>query len=183
MLLRVLFLKCLDRLGPFHIEDAQTIIRNLRRKTEAWASRVSDCPFCGNERHRMWQRAWAKIGAVVAVFVKGQAVVDPAHHSSHLPVRSVFACLSRHAGHSYPAVGAQAGAPPRTRQTPDLASPYACIQEHLNADTSFCGMVESGETYQQAPRTGLANGFGTFANPIGVAQRPRSQKESCTSQD
>ena len=50
------FLDALDRLNPAQIEDAQSKIRDLRRKTEAIseieARAIQDhkCPFCGDLR-------------------------------------------------------------------------------------------------------------------------------------
>ena len=61
------FLDALDRLNPAQIEDAQTMIRDLRLKTgaiseiEAWTNQEHKCPFCGDERRQKWGRIRTKI--------------------------------------------------------------------------------------------------------------------------
>ena len=52
------FLNALDDLDPARIEDAQTKIRDLRRKSEAISEieartdQEYKCPFCGDDRRQ-----------------------------------------------------------------------------------------------------------------------------------
>jgi len=52
------FCQSLDELNPAQIEDAQTIILDIRRKTEAIseiearANREAKCPSCGDEKRQ-----------------------------------------------------------------------------------------------------------------------------------
>jgi transposase-like protein len=61
------FCDILDELNPAQIEDAQTMIRDLRRKTEAIseiearANQEAKCPSCGDERRQKWGRTRTKI--------------------------------------------------------------------------------------------------------------------------
>lgn len=56
------FLDTLENLNPAQIEDAQTKIRDLRRRTEAISeieartNQDHKCPFCGDERRQKWGR-------------------------------------------------------------------------------------------------------------------------------
>ena len=56
------FLEALGDLNPAQIEDAQTKLRDLRRRTEAIseiearANQDHKCPFCGCERRQKWGR-------------------------------------------------------------------------------------------------------------------------------
>jgi hypothetical protein len=60
-------LKALNELGPAQIEDAQTKILDLRRKTEAISeieARTNgehQCPFCGNDRRQKWGHTRTKL--------------------------------------------------------------------------------------------------------------------------
>ena len=60
------FLESFDELNPAQIEDAQTKIRVLRRKTEAIlevevrANHKAKCPCCGNEQLQKWGRTRRK---------------------------------------------------------------------------------------------------------------------------
>ncbi|MCZ0962143.1 hypothetical protein OU682_10985, partial [Paracoccus sp. EF6] len=60
-------LDALDDLNPAQIEDAQTKIRDLRRKTEAISeieartNRDHTCPFCGEDRREKWGRTRTKV--------------------------------------------------------------------------------------------------------------------------
>lgn len=61
------FLNTLDALNPAQIEDAQTKILDLRRKTEAISeieartNQQHKCPFCGDERRQKWGRTGTKV--------------------------------------------------------------------------------------------------------------------------
>lgn len=61
------FLKAVNDVDPAQIEDAQTKIRGLRRKTEAISeiearmSQEHKCPFCGDDRRQKWERTWTKV--------------------------------------------------------------------------------------------------------------------------
>jgi transposase-like protein len=61
------FIDALDELNPAQIENAQTKIRDLRRKTEAISeieartNQEHECPFCGEGRRQKWGRTRTKI--------------------------------------------------------------------------------------------------------------------------
>lgn len=61
------FRRFLDKLNPAQIEDAQTKIRDLRRKTEAISEfeartiQKYKCPSCGDNRRQKWGRTRTNI--------------------------------------------------------------------------------------------------------------------------
>src|SRR6056297_2666386 len=61
------FLDALGKLNPAQIEDAQTKILDLRRKSEAISeieartNREHKCPFCGDLRRQKWGRTRTKV--------------------------------------------------------------------------------------------------------------------------
>lgn len=185
-----LFCDSLNELNPAQIEDAQTIIRDLRRKTEAIseiearASQESKCPSCGDEQRQKWGRTRTKIqryrcsgcrktytgrsGSAIGRIHRPDLFMVALHDMLGTSTPQSVRGLARHLGLNKHTVW-------RWRM---LAlsiiekAPMAC----------FSGIVEADETYQRESRKGSREWVRHFADPLNVPKPPRPRWEDYTTQ-
>ena len=184
------FLDNLDKLNPAQIEDAQTKIRDLRRKTEAISeieartNREYTCPSCGDNRRQKWGRTRTKIqryrcnGCMKTYSGRTGSAIGRIHRPDLFMV-----VLRDMLGTSVPLsvrnLARQLGLNKYTVWRWRMLV-FSIIG--TGGATSFSGIVEADETYQRESRKGSREWVQHFVDPPNVAKPPRPRWEDYTSQ-
>lgn len=183
------FIDALDRLNPAQIEDAQTEIRDLRRKTEAISkieartNHEHKCPFCGDERCQKWGRTQTKIqryrcnGCRKAYSGRTGSAIGRIHRPD------LFMVLLRDM------LGTSAPRSVRKLAKQLDVNKYMVWRWRMlvfsiignnSVAASFSGIIEADETYQRESRKGSREWVRHFADPKNVAAPPRPRWEDYT---
>lgn len=185
------FRRLLDTLGelnPAQIEDAQTKIRDLRRKTEAISeieARTSQdhmCPFCGCGRRQKWGRTRTKIQRYRCNDCQKTYSGRTGSAIGRLHRPDLFMVVLRDMlGTSVP------------RSVRKLArrlelNKYTVWRWRMlvfsiigsGTAESFSGIVEADETYQRESRKGSREWVRHFADPLNFVKPPRPRWEDFT---
>ena len=174
------FLGNLDKLNPAQIEDAQTKIRDLPRKTEAVSEfeartiQEYKCPSCGDNRRQKWGRARTKIqryrcnGQMKTYSGRTGSAIGRIHRPDLFMV-----VLRDMLGTSVPLwvrnLARQLGL---NKYTVWRWRTLAFSIIGTGGATSFSGIVEADETYQRDSRKGSREWVRHLADPKKVATPP-----------
>ncbi|MGR3564685.1 MAG: IS1595 family transposase [Heliomarina sp.] len=182
------FLDALDRLNPAQIEDAQSKIRDLRRKTEAIseieARAIQDhkCPYCGDERRQKWGRTRTKVqryrctGCQKTYSGRTGSAIGRLHRPDLFLV-ALRDMLGTAAPQSVRKLARQLGLNKYTVWRWRMLV-FSIIGS--SSAVSFSGIVEADETFQRESRKGSREWVRHFADPKKVAPPPRPRWEDFT---
>lgn len=185
------FLDALDDLTPAQIEDAQTKIRDLRRKTEAISeiearsNQEHKCPFCGDARRQKWGRTRTKVQRYRCCGCKktysgrtGSAIGRI--HRPDLFMEALRDMLDNPAPQSVRKLAKQLDLNKYTIWRWRML--VFSIIANASAVPSFSGIIEADETYQRESRKGSREWVRHFADPKNVPNPPRPRWEDFTTQ-
>lgn len=183
-------LVALDDLNPAQIEDAQTKIRDLRRKTEAISeieartNRDHTCPFCGEDRREKWGRTRTKVqryrcsgcqktysgrtGSAIGRIHRPDLFMVALRDMLGSPVPQSIRKLARRLGLSKHTVW-------RWRMLV-----FSVIGN--GSTVRFSGIVEADETYQRESRKGSREWVRHVADPQKAVTPPRPRWQDYTTQ-
>ena len=182
------FLDALDRLNPAQIEDAQSKIMDLRRKTEAIseieARAIQDhkCPYCGDERRQKRGRTRTKVqryrctGCQKTYSGRTGSAIGRLHRPDLFLV-ALRDMLGDAAPQSVRKLGRQLGLNKYTVWRWRMLV-FSVIGS--SSTVSFSGIVEADETFQRESRKGSREWVRHFADPKKVAPPPRPRWEDFT---
>ncbi|MDW4550292.1 IS1595 family transposase [Defluviimonas sp. D31] len=184
------FLDALDELNPAQIEDAQTKIRDLRRKTEAISeieartNQEHKCPFCGDERRQKWGRTRTKVqryrcGGCQKTYSGRTGSAIGRIHRPDLFMVALRDMLGTSAPQSVRKLAKRLGLNKYTVWRWRMLV-FSIIGE--GAATAFSGIIEADETYQRESRKGSREWARHFADPQNIPQPPRPRWEDFTTQ-
>ena len=183
------FLGALDRLNPAQIEDAQTKIRDLRRKTEAISeieartNQEHKCPFCADERRQKWGRTRTKIqryrcsGCKKTYSGRTGSALGRIHRPDLFMV-ALRDMLGTSAPKSVRKLAKQLDVNKYTVWRWRML--VFSIIRNTSVAASFSGIIEADETYQRESRKGSREWVRHFADPKDVAAPPRPRWEDYT---
>ncbi|MBP0483637.1 IS1595 family transposase [Sagittula salina] len=184
------FLDALYRLNPAQIEDAQSKIMDLRRKTEAIseieARTIQDhkCPYCGHERRQKWGRTRTKVqryrctGCQKTYSGRTGSAIGRLHRPELFLV-ALRDMLGVAAPQSVRKLARQLGLNKYTVWRWRMLV-FSIIGS--SSIVSFSGIVEADETFQRESRKGSREWVRHFADPKKVAPPPRPRWEDFTTQ-
>lgn len=184
------FLEALSELSPAQIEDAQTKIRDLRRKTEAISeieartNREHKCPFCDDDRRQKWGHTRIKVqryrctGCRKTYSGRTGSVIGRIHRPD-LFMAALGDMLGASAPHSVRKLARQLGLNKYTIWRWRMLV-FSIIGN--SSATSFSGIIEADETYQRESRKGSREWVRHLADPQNVAKPPRPRWEDYTTQ-
>lgn len=183
------FLDALDRLNPAQIEDAQTKIRDLRRKTEAISeieartNQEHKCPFCGDERRQKWGRTRTKIqryrcSSCTKTYSGRTGSALGRIHRPDLFMVVLRDMLGTSAPKSVRKLAKQLDLNKYTIWRWRML--VFSIIGGSSIAASFSGIIEADETYQRESRKGSREWVRHFADPKNVAAPPRPKWEDYT---
>jgi transposase-like protein len=184
------FIDALDELNPAQIKDAQTKIRDLRRKTEAISeieagtNREHKCPFCGDDQRQKWGRTRTKVqryrcsGCKKTYSGRTGSAIGRIHRPDLFMV-DLWDML----GTSVPQIVRALAHQLRLNK-------YAVWRWRMlvfsiigsGKAMGFSGIIEADETYQRESRKGSREWVGHFADPQNVSPPPRPRWEDFTTQ-
>lgn len=183
------FLDALDDLNPAQIEDAQTKIRDFRRKTEAISEievrtkREHKCPFCGDDRRQKWGRTRTKVQRYPCSGCKktysgrtGSAIGRI--HRPDLFMQAVRDMLGSHAPQSVRKLAKQLDLNKYTIWRWRML--VFSIIGNRSIGTNFSGIIEADETDQRESRKGSREWVRYFADTQNEPQPPRPRWEDFT---
>jgi transposase-like protein len=184
------FRRFLDKLNPAQIEDAQTKIRDLRRKTEAISEfeartiQKYKCPSCGDNRRQKWGRTRTNIqryrcnGCMKTYSGRTASAIGRIHRPDLFMV-----VLRDMLGTSVPlSVRNLARRLGLNKYTVWRWRMLVFSIIGTGGATSFSGIVEADETYQRESRKGSREWVRHFADPKNVAPPPRPRWEDFATQ-
>lgn len=184
------FLDALEELSPAQIEDAQTKIQDLRRKTEAISEIEArsnlgqECPFCGNEKRQKWGHTRTKVqryrcsGCLRTYSGRTGSAIGRIHRPDLFMV-ALRDMLGAPAPQSVRKLALQLGLNKYTVWRWRMLV-FSIIGS--SEGVSFSGVVEADETYQRESRKGSREWVRHFAYPQNVPQPPRPRWEDFTTQ-
>jgi transposase-like protein len=182
------FLDALDNLNPAQIEDAQTKIRDLRRRTEVISeietrtNQDHKCPFCGDERRQKWGRTRTMIqryrcsGCEKTYSGRTGSAIGRIHRPDLFMV-ALRDMLGTSAPQSVRELAKQLKLNKYTVWRWRILV-FSIIDS--SSAMSFSGIVEADETYQRESRKGSREWVRHFADPKTVAPPPRPRWEDFT---
>ncbi|MCV2870671.1 IS1595 family transposase, partial [Defluviimonas sp. WL0002] len=182
------FLDALDRLNPAQIEDAQSKIRDIRRKTEAIseieARTIQDhkCSFCGDERRQKWGRTRTKVQRYRCAGCQKTYSGTTGSAIGRLRRPDLFIVALRDM------LGTAAPQSVRKLARRLGLNKYTLWRWRMlvfsiigsGSTVSFSGIVEADETFQRESRKGSREWVRHFADPKKVAPPPRPRWEDFT---
>tara|TARA_R110002049_G_scaffold305535_1_gene502472 strand:- start:8127 stop:9125 length:999 start_codon:yes stop_codon:yes gene_type:complete len=185
------FLDALDDLNPAQIEDAQTKIRDLRRKTEAISeieartNQDHKCPFCGDERRQKWGRTRTKVqryrcGGCQKTYSGRTGSAIGRIHRPDLFMVALNDMLGASTPMSVRKLARKLGVDKYTVWRWRML--VFSIIGNSTSSASFSGIIEADETYQRESRKGSREWVRHFADPQNVPQPPRPRWEDFTTQ-
>ncbi|MCE5974982.1 hypothetical protein LZA78_15995 [Sinirhodobacter sp. WL0062] len=183
-------LEVLEELNPAQVEDAQTKIHEIRRKTEAISEiearsgRDQRCPFCGVDRRMKWGRTRTKVqryrcGGCNKTYSGRTGSVIGRIHRPDLILAAVQDMLGTAQPQSVRKLARQLGLNKYTVWRWRLLV-FSIIGSGQAA--SFSGIIEADETYQRESRKGSREWVRHFADPGNVPQPPRPRWADFTAQ-
>ncbi|WGT51395.1 IS1595 family transposase [Thioclava nitratireducens] len=184
------FLDALNELNPGQIEDAQTRIRDLRRKTEAISeieartSREAKCQFCGEERRQKWGRTRTKIqryrcGGCQKTFSGRTGSVIGRIHRPDLFMVALRDMLLSPTPLSVRKLAKKLGLNKYTVWRWRMLV-FSIIENGVTP--AFAGIIEADETYQRESRKGSREWVRHAADPLNIPAPPRPRWEDFTTQ-
>ncbi|MFX0544272.1 IS1595 family transposase [Roseovarius sp. S1116L3] len=185
------FLNALGKLNPAQIEDAQTKICDLRRKTEVISeieSRTNQerkCPFCGDDRRQKWGRTRTKVqryrcnGCEKTYSGRTGSAIGRIHRPD-LFMEALRDMLGSSAPQSVRKLAKQLDLNKYTVWRWRMLV-FSIIGSSISS-TNFSGIIEADETYQRESRKGSREWVRHFADPQNVLQPPRPRWEDFTTQ-
>ncbi|MFX0546769.1 IS1595 family transposase [Roseovarius sp. S1116L3] len=185
------FLNALAKLNPAQIEDAQTKICDLRRKTEviseieARTNRERKCPFCGDERRQKWGRTRTKVqryrcnGCEKTYSGRTGSAIGRIHRPD-LFMEAMRDMLGSSAPQSVRKLAKQLDLN-KYKVWRWRMLVFSIIGSSISS-TNFSGIIEADETYQRESRKGSREWVRHFADPQNVLQPPRPRWEDFTTQ-
>ncbi|WP_300051197.1 IS1595 family transposase [Sulfitobacter sp.] len=182
------FLNALGDLNPAQIEQAQTKIMDLRRKTEviseieARTNQENSCPSCGIDRRQKWGRTRTGIQryrcqSCGKTYSGRTGSVISRIHRPDLFLVALRDMLGTSTPRSVRALARQLGLNKYTVWRWRMLA--LSIIQHREA-TAFSGIIEADETYQRESRKGSREWVRHFADPQNVPQPPRPRWEDFT---
>ncbi|SPJ25909.1 hypothetical protein PAA8504_03761 [Palleronia abyssalis] len=184
-------LDALDNLNPAQIEDAQTKIRDLRRKTEAISeieartNREHKCPFCCDERRQKWGRTRTRVqryrcsGCEKTYSGRTGSTIGRIHRPD-LFMEALMDMLGSPAPQSVRKLAKQLDLNKYTIWRWRMLV-FSIIGSSSVAAT-FAGIIEADETYQRESRKGSREWVRHFADPKNIPKPPRPRWEDFTTQ-
>jgi transposase-like protein len=184
------FCDSLDELNPAQIEDAQTMIRDLRRKTEAIseiearANQEAKCPSCGDEQRQKWGRTRTEIqryrcsGCRKTYTGRSGSAIGRIHRPD-LFIVALRDMLGTSTPQSVRRLALHLGLNKHTLWRWRMLT-FSIIGKVPTA--YFSGIVEADETHQRESRKGSREWVQHFADPLNVAKPPRPRWEDYTTQ-
>ncbi len=181
-------LEALSELNPAQIEDEQTKLLDLRRRTEAIseiearAKQGAKCPFCGDDQRQKWGRTRTKIQRYRCSGCKktysgrtGSAIARI--HQPDLFMVALRDMLGASAPKSVRELARHLGIDKQTiwRRRMLVFSIIGSSSAKI-----FSGIVEADETYQRESRKGSREWVRHFADPQNVPMPARPRWEDYT---
>lgn len=168
------FLDALDDLNPAQIEDAQTKIRDLRRKTEAISeieartNQGHKCPFCGGERRQKWGRTRTKVQRYRCTDCQKTYSGRTGSASGRIHRPDLFMVVLRDmldssTPQSVRKLARQLGLNKYTVWRRRML--VILISGNSTSSASFSGIIEADETYLRESRKGSREWVRHFADP------------------
>src|SRR6056297_478579 len=185
------FLDALGKLNPAQIEDAQTKILDLRRKSEAISeieartNREHKCPFCGDLRRQKWGRTRTKVqryrccGCHKTYSGRTGSAIGRIHRPD-LFMEALRDMLGSPAPQSVRKLAKQLDLNKYTVWRWRMLV-FSIIGNNSVAAT-FSGIIEADETYQRESRKGSREWVRHFADPKNIPKPPRPRWEDFTTQ-
>lgn len=185
------FLDALGRLNPAQIEDAQTKILDLRRKSEAISeieartNREHKCPFCGDPKRQKWGRTRTKVqryrccGCQKTYSGRTGSAIGRIHRPD-LFMEALRDMLGSSAPQSVRKLAKQLELNKYTIWRWRML--VFSIIGSSGVAASFSGIIEADETYQRESRKGSREWVRHFADPKNISQPPRPRWEDFTTQ-
>ncbi len=185
------FLDALGKLNPAQIEDAQTKIPDLRRKSEAISeieartNRGHKCPFCGDPRPQKWGRTRTKIQryrccACHKTYSGRTGSAIGRIHRPDLFMEALRDMLDSPPPQSVRKLAKQLDLDKYTVWRWRMLV-FAIIGKS-SVPASFSGIIEADETYQRESRKGSREWVRHLADPKNIPQPPRTRWEDFTTQ-
>lgn len=183
-------LDALDDLNPAQIEDAQTKIRDLRRKTEAISeievrtNRDHTCPFCGEDRREKWGRTRTKVqryrcnGCQKTYSGRTGSAIGRIHRPDLFMV-ALRDMLGSPAPQSIRKLARRLGLSKHTVWCWRMLV-FSVIGN--GSTVRFSGIVEADETYQRESRKGSREWVRHVADPQKAVTPPRPRWQDYTTQ-
>jgi transposase-like protein len=185
------FLDALGKLNPAQIEDAQTKILDLRRKSEAISeieartNREHKCPFCGDPRRQKWGRTRTKVqryrcyGCLKTYSGRTESTIGRIHRPD-LFMEVLRDMLGSSAPQSVRKLAKQLDLNKYTVWRWRML--VFSIIGNSSVAASFSGIIEADETYQRESRKGSREWVRHFADPANIPKPPRPRWEDFTTQ-
>jgi transposase-like protein len=184
-------LDALGRLNPAQIEDAQTKILDLRRKSEAISeieartNREHKCPFCGDAKRQKWGRTRTKVqryrccGCQKTYSGRTGSAIGRIHRPD-LFMEALRDMLGTSAPQSVRKLAKQLDLNKYTIWRWRML--VFSIIGNSSVAASFSGIIEADETYQRESRKGSREWVRHFADPKNIPKPPRPRWEDFTTQ-
>lgn len=184
-------LDALDHLNPAQVEDAQTKIRDLRRRSEAISEieartyQDHKCPFCGDDRRQKWGRTRTKVqryrcGGCRKTYSGRTGSVIGRIHRPDLFMVALEDMLGADAPQSVRKLARQLKLNKYTVWRWRML--VLSIIGNSNVAASFSGIIEADETYQRESRKGSREWIRHFADPKNTPKPLRPRWEDFTTQ-
>ncbi|MFD2741475.1 IS1595 family transposase [Sulfitobacter aestuarii] len=184
-------LDALDDLNPAQIEDAQTKIRDLRRKTEALSeieartNQEHKCPFCGDERRQKWGRTPTRVqryrcsGCEKTYSGRTGSAIGRIHRPD-LFMEALRDMLGSSPPQSVRKLAKQLDLNKYTIWRWRML--VFSIIGNSSVAATFSGIIEADETYQRESRKGSREWVRHFIDPKNTPKPPRPRWEDFTTQ-
>lgn len=180
----------LDDLSPAQIVDAQSRIRDLRRKTEAISeietrtNAEHKCPHCGGQRQQKWGRTRTKVQRYrcqdcCKTYSGRTGSAIGRIHRPDLFMVALRDMLEASVPQSIRRLARRLGLNKHTIWRWRVIF-FSIIGEAKGA--ALAGIIEADETYQRESRKGSREWVRHFADPVNVPAPPRLRWEDYTTQ-
>lgn len=185
------FLDALGKLNPAQIEDAQTKILDLRRKSEAISeieartNREHNCPSCRDPRRQKWGRTRSKVhryrcGGCQKTYSGRTGSANGRIHRPDLFMEALRDILGSRAPQSVRKLAKQLNLNKYTVWRWRML--VFSIIGNSSVAATFSGIIEEDETYQRESRKGSREWVRHFADPKNIPKPPRPWWEDFTTQ-